>query len=118
MWKVESTDIKANSPNWDRGGRLWQAKCTDGEEVTFKIDDDEFWKHVEQKGIKPDINDSMKVQWAYPKYNSRYAKKRNRVKVLKVLSFNGKNISKPFNDNELISLLHDYSHVENDQGEL
>lgn len=103
-WKTEIVDVKANSPNWDKEGRMWQGKCENGNVVSFKIEDEGFWKHVETKNIKPDINDSMRIQWAYPKY----CKKRTRIRALKILSFNGTPLTEPMNDNELIALLDNF----------
>lgn len=114
VWKVETKDIKVNSPNWKREGRKWQAETNADKEVWFSIEDDAFWHHVRIKDIQPDINDNMKVQWAYPGDSS----KPSNVKVLKVLTYNGKKISDPLSNEELEKLLQEYAVHESDQKDL
>lgn len=112
-WAVEIADIKVNSPNWKREGRKWQAELSGEKEVWFTIDDDAFWHHVKIKDIQPDINDNMKVQWAYPEDSNR-----NNVKVLKVLTYNGRELSKELSANEIAKELGLFSIVEDNQRDL
>lgn len=103
-WVVENENIVANSPNWNRDGRKWQARCSDGSDVWFKIEDDTFWYYVDQKKIHPETNDSMYVQWAYPAN-----KNRSNLKVLKVITYNGNTISQPLSETELLTMLGNYT---------
>ena len=112
-WAIETVDIKVNSPNWKREGRKWQAELSDRKEVWFAIDDDAFWHHVKIKDIQPDINDNMKVQWAYPEDSNR-----SNVKVLKVLTYNGRELSKELSASEIAKDLGLFSVVENNQRDL
>jgi len=114
IWKVEVKDIKVHSPNWDRDGRKWQARTSAEKEVWFSIEDDLFWHHVKIKDIQPDINDNMKVQWAYP----ADMPKRANVRVLKVLTYNEKEISQPYLEEELSQMLEELSVDEDDEPDL
>ncbi len=108
-WTVEIADIIVHSPNWKRGGkRQWQGDTEQIKEISFSIEDEVFWEHVRLKDIQPDINDNMRVQWAYP---STYSKKPSNVKVLKVLTYNGMPISDQLMDEALAEALGDYSHA-------
>lgn len=108
-WTVEITDIIVHSPNWKRKGkRQWQGDTELIKEISFSIEDEVFWEHVRLKDIQPDINDNMRVQWAYP---SVYSKKPSNVKVLKVLTYNGTPISDQLIDEALAEALGDYSHA-------
>lgn len=114
-WSVETTDILVNSPNWIRDDRRkWQAQTSKFKDVAFSIEDENFWHHVKIKDIQPDINDNMKVQWAHPVGNS----KPTNVRVLKVLGYNGKGISKPLTEDELKQVLERYNIQENKEPEL
>ncbi len=106
--------VKVNSPNWKREGRKWQAETNSDKEVWFSIEDDAFWHHVRIKDIQPDINDNMKVQWAYPGDSA----KPSNVKVLKVITYNGKKISEPLTHEELEKILQEYSVHESNQKDL
>jgi len=100
-WIVEEKDIIVNSPNWERGGRSWQAVYDNGKKANFKIYDDEFWNHVKNKDINPDIKDRMRVQWARPAGacgNKTY-------KVLKVITYNDKILGDPLSSEEIDELL-------------
>lgn len=100
-WNVETVDIVVNSPNWKRDGRKWQAATSKHQDIAFSVEDDRFWFSVERKDIQPDIRDNMRVQWAYPAGQSKPAS----VRVVRVLSYNGKPISQPLSDSELRNLL-------------
>lgn len=113
-WIVDTPDIIVNSPNWKREGRKWQAGTSKFKDVAFTIEDETFWYHVNIKDIKPDINDNMKVQWAYSEGTS----KPSNVRVLKVLSYNGTKISDPLTQESLIKELQEYSVDEKDQVDL
>ena len=112
-WAVETVDIKVNSPNWKREGRKWQAEMNDEKEVWFSIDDDAFWHHVKIKDIQPDFNDNMRVQWAFPEDSNR-----SNLKVLKVLTYNGKELSKELSANEIAKQLGVFSVIEDNQRDL
>lgn len=114
QWVVDTPDIIVNSPNWKRDGRKWQAETTKFKDIAFSIEDETFWHHVKIKDIQPDINDNMKVQWAYPEG----ALKPSNVRVLKVLSYNGKKISDPLTPEELAKELQDYSVREKEHPDL
>lgn len=116
-WVVEIVTIKVNSPNWKRGSkRQWQGDTETFKEVNFLISDDDFWLKVEQENINPNINDVLKVQWAYPKSSG---KKPHNIQVLKVITFNDIQISKPL---ALIDIENIFAEIErepdNPQGDL
>lgn len=96
-WNIEAVDIIVNSPNWKRDGRKWQAATDKFQDISFSIEDEGFWHHVDVKDIQPDIRDNMRVQWAYPLGHS----KPSSVRVLRVLTYNGKSISAPLSEQEL-----------------
>lgn len=114
IWHEEQTDIVAYSPNWERNGRRWQGSNSKFKAITFEIEDEAFWKHVEVKDIKPAIKDNMKVQLAYTIENG----KPKNIRVLKVLSFNGKKISNPLKGDGLSKALNEYVSVEPSSGDL
>jgi hypothetical protein len=113
-WSVESVDIIVNSPNWKRDGRKWQAATNKFQDIAFSIEDETFWHHVDIKDIKPDIRDNMRVQWAYPAGLSKPAS----VRVLKVLTYNGKDISQPLSESELKRILEEPYIIEPDAPDL
>lgn len=113
-WSVESVDIIVNSPNWKRDGRKWQAATNKFQDIAFSIEDETFWYHVDIKDIKPDIRDNMRVQWAYPAGLSKPAN----VRVLKVLTYNGKDISQPLSESELKRILEEPYIIEPDVPDL
>ncbi|MBP6013147.1 MAG: hypothetical protein KBA31_13050 [Alphaproteobacteria bacterium] len=108
----ETIDIVVNSPNWKRDGRNWQAATGKYQEVSFSIEDEAFWLRVERRDtdLKPTIRDNMRVQWAYPAGASRPAY----VKVYRVLSYNGRQLSQPMSDQEIRALQATVHHVEPD----
>lgn len=113
-FRVETPDLIVNSPNWKRDGRLWQGSTNEHNDIAFTIEDENFWHHVRVKDIKPDINDNMKVQWVYPEDYSKPTK----VRALRVLTYNGKDISQPMNDEELTKELYDFGHEDKQQSDL
>jgi hypothetical protein len=113
-WKVETQDIKVHSPDWERDGRNWRAKSSDDKDVGFSVEDDAFWHHVKIKDITPDINDNMKVQWAFPSELGR----RSHLKVLRVLSYNGKKLADPLLPEDLEKILQKFSYEEKNQKDL
>jgi hypothetical protein len=113
-WSVESVDIVVNSPNWKRDGRKWQAATNKFQDIAFSIEDENFWHHVGIKDIHPDIRDNMRVQWAYPTGHS----KPHNVQVLKVIAYNGKDISAPLTDTELQHVLEEAHLIEPDHPDL
>lgn len=108
-WVVGETDIVAYSPNWKKDTkRGWLGDTSDFKEVNFSIEDDAFWGHVLLKDIHPEFYDNMKVQWAYKTGSSI---KPSSARVLRVLTYNGDDLSDPMNDEELAEALGDFSHL-------
>jgi hypothetical protein len=95
----ETVDIVVNSPNWKRDGRKWQAESTAHQDISFSVDDEAFWYRVERRDrdLQPTIRDNMRVQWAYPIGTGKPA----HVKVLRVLSYNGRELAKPMTDQDM-----------------
>lgn len=115
VWTVETKDILVNSPNWKRDSRRkWQAECGEEKDIAFTIEDEMFWHLVRTKDIDPEINDSMTVQWAYPYKNYGRAN----VQVLKVLRYNGREVSPPLSDAELSEILDQHKVKEDTQRRL
>lgn len=101
-WKVDTVDLIVHSPNWKRdSNRKWQGSSTEKKDIPFIIEDENFWHHVTIKDINPNINDNMRVQWAYPEN----IVKLTNVRVLRVVSYNGTHISDPLTESELLSAL-------------
>ena len=107
-WSFELVDILVNSPNWKRDGRKWQAATDKFQDIAFSLEDETFWHHVQIKDIQPDIRDNMRVQWAYPSGLS----KPSHVRVLRVLTYNGKKISDRLSEPELQALLQEAYTIE------
>lgn len=108
----ETVDIAVNSPNWKRDGRNWQAATGKHQDISFSIEDENFWQRVEQRdsNLKPTIRDTMHVQWAYPAGTA----KPTHVKVFRVLSYNGFRLSVPMTDQEIQALQSTVHFVEPD----
>ncbi len=88
-YQYEIVQIVAHSPNWKPYGRDWEASYKKDKLIQFTIEDKSFWEHVQIRDIKPTIEDIMQVQWIYQPGKS----KRKNVRVLNVISYNGKKIS-------------------------
>jgi len=119
IWEWEITYIKVVSPNWDRAdiNRAWKAKYTEKNEIKeayFSIEDDNFWGLVDGENLTLKGKDSIKVQWAYIKEGS----KRKKVRVLKVLEYNGAKLADPLSDEELTTFLAAHRKINKDQGDL
>ena len=112
----ETVDIVVNSPNWKRDGRNWQAATGKHQDISFSIEDENFWNRVEQRDadLKPTIRDNMRVQWAYP----AGATKPSHVKVFRVLSYNGRQLSNPMSDQEIQALQSTVHFVESETPDL
>jgi len=112
----ETVDIVVNSPNWKRDGRNWQAATGKYQDVSFSIEDESFWLRVERRDsdLKPNIRDNMRVQWAYPAGAAKPA----HVKVFRVLSYNGRQLSTPMTDQEIQELKSTVHFVEPDMPDL
>lgn len=112
----ETVDIVVNSPNWKRDGRNWQAATNKHQDISFSIEDESFWQRVEQRdsNLKPTIRDNMRVQWAYPAGTT----KPSHVKVFRVLSYNGFQLSTPMTDQEIKALQGTVHFVEPDTPDL
>ena len=105
-WVVETSDLIVYSPNWKREKNLvWRGDTTKFKDVSFVIEDEAFWKHVEVKDIQPDVKDNIRVQWAYIANNT----KPKNVRVLRVLNYNGKEISKQLSGSQLDEALGNYT---------
>lgn len=114
-WIVDTVDLIVHSPNWKRDNkRKWQGSTTDTQDIAFLVEDDNFWHHVKTKDIDPDINDNMRVQWAYPDGAAKPAN----VRVMRVISYNGKNISAPLSEAELLAELTDFKIEKKEQVDL
>jgi hypothetical protein len=115
IWTVDTVDLIVHSPNWKRDNkRKWQGSTTDTQDIAFIVEDDNFWHHVKVKDIDPDINDNMRVQWAYPES----AVKPANVKVLRVISYNGKEISAALSEAELFAELTNFKIEQKEQVDL
>jgi len=112
----ETVDIVVNSPNWKRDGRNWQAATGKYQDISFSIEDEAFWLRVERRDpdLKPNIRDNMRVQWAYPAGASRPT----HVKVYRVLSYNGRQLSQLMSDQEIQALQSTVHFVEPDMPDL
>jgi hypothetical protein len=112
--------IHVNSPNWDKNGRQWQGSMLDFNKVDFVIDDDNFWAHVKNKEVSPDVGDRMEVQCVYCQEISKSSKKTKQprklkpsdVRVKKVLFFNREKISDPCSEEEMNAFLKNFSEEE------
>ncbi|MFA4995415.1 MAG: hypothetical protein WC521_08970 [Bdellovibrionales bacterium] len=114
-WKVDIVDLIVHSPNWKRDNkRKWQGSTTEIQDIAFIIEDEKFWHHVKAKDIDPDINDNMRVQWAYPEH----AVKPTNVRVLRVISYNGTAISEPLTNDELSAELNAFTIEQKEQNDL
>ncbi len=96
-FQYEITEIVVNSPNWKRKGRKWQDPRNKSKFTEFIIHDITFWQLVDVKDINPAIEANMRVQWMYQIENGN---KKN-VHILKILSYNGKEISEPLSEEEI-----------------
>lgn len=114
-WKVDTVDLIVHSPNWKRdNNRKWQGSTTEKQDISFAIEDENFWKHVKAKDFTPKIIDNLRVQWAHPEH----ASKLTHVRVLRVISYNGTKISAPLSAAELEKELTDYKVEEKEQENL
>ena len=95
----ETVDIVVNSPNWKRDGRKWQAESAAHQDIAFSVEDEAFWFRVERRDreLQPGIRDNLRVQWAHPIGSG----KPTNVKVLRVLSYNGRELAKPMTEQEM-----------------
>lgn len=102
-WLTGTAILRVTSPNWDRGdtNRNWKGRDSRDKERFFTISDEIFWRLVEEKKLKTEIIDVMKVQLAF---KGSAARPKN-TKVLKVLKFNRSKIGKPLNKNALDTIL-------------
>lgn len=108
-WTVEIRYIQVTSPNWDRSdvSRRWKCKYKKNDEnkfAVFHVEDEAFWTLAERGQIDSNGVDSLKVQWAFVTENG----KRKKTRVLKVLEYNGRPISKALNDQQLVEILYDF----------
>jgi len=111
-WIADSVYIKVYSPNWKREGkRQWQGDTEKFSEVTFSIEDEAFWLRVKQENIQPTTHDTIKAQWVHPDARN---KKPVKIQVLKVLQYNGRDISAPLSDDEIEEIIGNFSRKPSD----
>ncbi len=118
-WIVEILYIKVTSPNWDRTDeqRTWRGKYrlnNHDKFAVFSVEDNLFWGFVEKKRIVSKGIDTLKVQWAFVEEGGR----RKYTRVLKVLEYNSKKVSRPYSDEELAEILRGFSKTLDQQQEL
>lgn len=100
---VQTAEISVNSPNWKRGGRKWQASWLNYNDISFAIDDPNFWNKVELGNIATTTNDILRVQWVYPTGKSKPS---GNVRVIRVLEYNGKKISDSLPKEKVLAIFH------------
>jgi hypothetical protein len=100
-WVVEEKEIKVTSPAWVKDGRQWQASYGGNKETLFTMEDEGFWRLVEDNKLKPKIPDLLVVQWAV----DTKSKGRKKVRVLRVLEYNRTTLAKPLTNRELNKIL-------------
>lgn len=100
---VEITSLTVSSPNWDRGDskRQWRGKEPNGIWRNFQVSDESFWALASKDQLNLHGQDTMKVQWSY----LGEGKQRKSFKVLKVLEYNGEELSEPLDENALDAIL-------------
>lgn len=98
-WKCAILDITVTSPTWDRDDhqRKWKGKLGDGKYIYFDITDSSFWKKVLDQELNTASPDQMKAQIFYLDVNGRYKSAR----AERVINFNGQQISKPIEPDQL-----------------
>ncbi len=99
-FQFETIDIVVHSPDWEfNENRKWQCRDEEGQSIKFIIEDAVFSSHArdKDKDIKPDIIDTMQVQWIYQGKKS----KRKNVSVLKVILYNSNKMSKRLSEEEI-----------------
>lgn len=97
----ETVDILVHSPNWQRHGRKWQGSSERHKRFNFKIEDEEFWRRLDHEGLPLKAPDTMRVQMVF----EEGARGLVNVQVLRVLNFNGVQLTTPLGEAELESLL-------------
>lgn len=102
-WFVATVILKVTSPNWDRHDRArkWKGRDLGGRDRHFSVEDKDFWHHAVAGTISTHIIDEMKVQWAF---QGKPDQPRN-CRVLRVLEFNGLQMSEPLSVDELQAAL-------------
>lgn len=118
-WTVSIESIYVTSPNWDEADqktRQWKGKDQNRRDCYFMIEDAEFWNLVKKKALHVEVLDNLKVQWAY-ECNDGGPKNR---RVLRVLEFNGDQLSEPLTDDAIKAILGNYSthEISRSQGSL
>lgn len=115
-WLTATVVLKVTSPNWDRHDkqRQWKGRDARNHERYFKIEDEHFWGLVKADRLNTHIIDTIKVQWAY----RGTSESPRACRVLKVLEYNQKVLSKPLDENALSSILGLFEAVIDDQGDL
>lgn len=112
--KYSIEDIYVTSPEWEEGATEWRARDKNSEVVRFEIRDKYFWALVKSKEIQTNTGgDSIQVQWLF-EVDDKGKKIQHSYKVVKVLKYNGKEISKPLKEEEIISQYINVSKHEDD----
>lgn len=96
-WVVSIEEVIVHSPNWKKDGRGWQGSTNSCDKISFKIEDDRFWDSVKYEKINLTTEDKITVQWVYPETDEKPSK----VRVLRVLNYNGIKLSDPLSSAEL-----------------
>lgn len=106
-WAVHIENISVTSPNWEKNDqqyRQWKGKDSDNSNCLFTIEDPNFWSLAKIKGLRVEVVDELRVQWAIQYVKGKPKKRR----VLRVLQFNRKKLSDPLTDAELQVILRNW----------
>lgn len=101
-WTVEIADISVYSPNWKKKGRKWLSSTDKHGDISFTIDDETFWHKVQRGEIVTTTNDVLRVQWGYPRGRSKPS---GDVRVVRVLRYNGYELSESLTEAEVTRIL-------------
>lgn len=115
-WYVGIENIFVTSPNWDvddQKSRQWKGKDQALRDCYFVIDDMEFWDLVENKLLRVDVLDALKVQWAFQIHEGRVRSRR----VLRVLEFNGEQLAEPLPDEAVRAIVGEFMSTKKDGGQ-
>lgn len=108
-WWVDILELVVTSPNWERNDnqRTWKGRDSKGHERYFRIEDDEFWRLAHQNLLDIQIEDRIKVQWAF----LGKVEAPREARVIRVIEFNGQALSPTLSADELSSILDNYQIV-------
>ncbi|WP_085786891.1 hypothetical protein [Ketogulonicigenium robustum] len=117
QWDVAIDYVQVTSPQWDLNDqktRQWKGKDSDNKSCLFVIEDEQFWLRVHTRDLHAEVLDRLKVQWAYKTEKNKITARR----VLKVLKFNGVELSKPLKADALDAILGRYRLLERPKDQL